>query len=65
MVKKTNTVKKSDLKYWFLSTIKLILWWNTYEANKVFYIDEKIALELKSSIFYKKWSIKEVKNEAN
>ena len=59
MVKKTKIVEKSDLKYWFLSTIKLVLWWNTYQANEVFYIDEKMALELKSSIFYKKWSIKE------
>jgi hypothetical protein len=30
------------------------------EANKIFSIDEKQALELKSSIFFKKGSVKEV-----
>lgn len=47
----------------FLSYENIKIGNNTFEANKVFSMGQKEALELKSSIFFKKWVIIEVKKE--
>lgn len=57
-VVKTTKVKKNDLNIWFISTSNIEIGANTYEANKSFTVDEKTAELLKSSIFYKKWTLK-------
>ena len=59
-IEKSQSIEKNDLKYSFISSIKLNLGYMIAEANKIFSIDEKQALELKSSIFFKKGSVKEV-----
>jgi len=55
-----ETSQKNDLKYSFISKYKLDLGYIIAESNEVFSIDKKQALELKSSIFFKNGSIKEV-----
>ena len=59
--KKTETVKKNDLKYYVLSTSNLNLGNNILEANKKHCIDKKTAELLKNSSFYKKWNLKIIK----
>jgi len=51
---------KNDVKYSFLSTVKIDLGYMVAEANEIFSINKKQALELKQTIFFKKWSIKEI-----
>lgn len=64
MSKKTNNAIKSIEKTSFLSYENIKIGNNTYKANEVFSMGQKEALELKSSIFFKKWVIIEVKEEA-
>lgn len=58
--KKIENQENNDLKFWFISSIKIDLWYMIAEENKSFYINQKQATELKSNIFYKKWVIKSI-----
>lgn len=64
MAKKTKEVKIDDLKYCFISDKTISIWWEIVQANKVFCIEQNQAFKLRQSIFYKKWVIKDVENEA-
>lgn len=64
MVKKKKNTIKSIEKTSFLSYENIKIGNNTYKANEVFSMGQNKALELKSSIFFKKWVIIEVKEEA-
>lgn len=62
MKKNKNIMEKEQkkLEFPFLSTVKIDLGYMIAEANKIFFINEKQALELKQTIFFKKWSIREM-----
>ena len=57
-VAKIEIAEKNDLKYWLISTSKLILGNNIYEAEKEYIIPQNIAELVKTTRFYKKWSLK-------
>jgi hypothetical protein len=57
-VAKKEIAEKNDLKYWLISTSKLILGNNIYESEKEYIISQNIAELVKTTRFYKKWDIK-------